>query len=81
MNKSLAKSLLNPVLTTFSEALVSALAVPDSATSDPGLRTEVLKALTVLVKNVPKQMATWLPQVLSTSVWKCTQALLVLLFS
>jgi len=68
VNKSLAKSLLNPVLTTFSEALVSALAVPDSATSDPGLRTEVLKALTVLVKNVPKQMATWLPQILPP-VW------------
>lgn len=68
VNKSLQKSLLNPVLTTFSEALVSALSVQDSATSDPGLRTEVLKALTVLVKNVPKQMAVWLPQILPT-VW------------
>jgi len=68
VNKSLQKSLLNPVLTTFSEALVAALCVPDSQTSDPGLRTEVLKALTVLVKNVPKQMATWLPQILPP-VW------------
>jgi len=68
VNKSLQKSLLNPVLTTFSEALVAALSVPDSQTSDPGLRTEVLKALTVLLKNVPKQMATWLPQILPP-VW------------
>ena len=28
----------------------------------------MLKALTVLVKNVPKQMATWLPQILPP-VW------------
>ena len=68
VNKSLQKSLLNPVLTTFSEALVAAIAVPDSHTSDAGLKTEVLKALTVLVKNVPKQMAKWLPQILPP-VW------------
>ena len=30
--------------------------------------TKVLKALTVLVKNVPKQMAGWLPQILPP-VW------------
>ena len=29
---------------------------------------QVLKALTVLVKNVPKQMAVWLPQILPP-VW------------
>jgi hypothetical protein len=68
INKGLQKSLLNPVLTTFSEALVAALTVPDSHSSDPGLKTEVLKALTVLVKNVPKQMSTWLPQILPP-VW------------
>ena len=68
VNKSLQKSLLNPVLVTFSEALVAAIAVPDSHTSDAGLKTEVLKALTVLVKNVPKQMAKWLPQILPP-VW------------
>ena len=68
VNKSLQKSLLNPVLATFSEALVAAIAAPDSHTSDAGLKTEVLKALTVLVKNVPKQMANWLPQILPP-VW------------
>ena len=41
VNKSLQKSLLNPVLSTFSEALVASLCVPDSHTSDAGLRTEV----------------------------------------
>lgn len=69
VNKSLQKSLLNPVLTTFSEALVAALSVPDTShTSDAGLKTQVVKALTVLVKNVPKQMTTWLPQILPP-VW------------
>jgi hypothetical protein len=39
----LQKSLLNPVLTTFSEALVAALSVPDSShASDAGLKTQVL---------------------------------------
>ena len=37
INKGLQKSLLNPVLTTFSEALVAALTVPDSHSSDPGV--------------------------------------------
>jgi hypothetical protein len=42
VNKSLQKSLLNPVLTTFSEALVASLSVPDdSHTSDAGLKTQV----------------------------------------
>ncbi len=37
------KSLLNPVLTTFSEALVAALSIPDSSrASDAGLKTQVL---------------------------------------
>ena len=43
VNKSLQKSLLNPVLSTFSEALVASLCVPDSQTSDAGLRTEVVE--------------------------------------
>jgi hypothetical protein len=39
---SLQKSLLNPVLTTFSEALVAALSIPDSShASDSGLKTQV----------------------------------------
>ena len=41
VNKGLQKSLLNPVLSTFSEALVASLSVPDSQTSDSGLKTEV----------------------------------------
>ena len=42
MNKGLQKSLLNPVLTTFSEALVAALAVPDNShASDAGLKAQV----------------------------------------
>ena len=45
VNKSLQKSLLNPVLSTFSEALVASLCVPDSQTSDAGLRTEVLQKI------------------------------------
>ncbi len=43
VNKSLQKSLLNPVLTAFSEALVAALSIPCSShASDAGLKTQVL---------------------------------------
>ncbi len=42
LNKSLQKSLLNPVLTTFSEALVAALSVSDSSHAlDAGLKIQV----------------------------------------
>jgi hypothetical protein len=42
VNNSLQKSQLNPVLTTFSEALVAALSIPNSShASDAGLKTQV----------------------------------------
>ena len=44
LNRGVTKSLLNPVLPTFTEALVSSLNLPDdSHLSDVGLKTEVLK--------------------------------------
>ena len=44
INKSLSKTLLAPILPTFTEALVLGLALPDdSHASDAGLKTEILK--------------------------------------
>ena len=44
LNRGVTKSLLQPVLPTFTEALVSSLNLPDdSHLSDVGLKTEVLK--------------------------------------
>lgn len=44
VDRSLSKSLLSPILPTFTHALVTALHVPDSShATDPGLKTEVLK--------------------------------------
>ena len=44
VNRKLSKSLLTPLLPTFTEALVTALHVPDdSHHTSPGLKTEVLK--------------------------------------
>ncbi|CAM1324161.1 IPO9 (predicted) [Pycnogonum litorale] len=63
-----AKTLLYPILPQFTEALVLALQVPDGMTSDSGLKMEIIKALTLLVRNVPNKMLQWLPQVLPT-VW------------
>ncbi|KAK8783595.1 hypothetical protein V5799_010042 [Amblyomma americanum] len=68
MDKSTTKTLLYPILPQFTEALVEALKIPDGPTSDSGIKKEILKALTVLVKYEPKQMSTWLPHIL-TPVW------------
>ncbi|XP_064488644.1 importin-9-like [Ornithodoros turicata] len=68
VDKNAAKTLLYPILPQFTEALVGALKIPDGPTSDSGIKKEILKALTVLVKNEPKQMSTWLPHIL-TPVW------------
>ncbi|XP_014669041.1 PREDICTED: importin-9-like [Priapulus caudatus] len=62
------KGLIYPFLPQFTEAFVQSLQVPDSATSDSGLKMEVLKALTALVKNFPKQMAPYMNTILQ-SVW------------
>ena len=69
VNKSLPKAIMEPVLPKFTEALVGGLSLPaGSHLTDAGLKTAVLKALTVLVKNVPKIMSPWLGQVLPP-VW------------
>ncbi|KAK6177118.1 hypothetical protein SNE40_015285 [Patella caerulea] len=68
LQKGVAKQLLFPILPQFTEALVLALQLPDSHTSDSGLKTEIVKAITTLVKSFPKTMSQWLPQMLPT-VW------------
>ncbi|XP_076037579.1 importin 9 isoform X2 [Oratosquilla oratoria] len=68
-NRSLAKTLLYPTLPAFTQALVKGLQTPDGFSSDSGLKKEILSALTVLIKNVPKQMGSYLPEVLGP-VWQ-----------
>lgn len=47
VNKSLSKSLLGPILPTFTDALIDGLSIPDdSHLTDAGLKTEVLKGKT-----------------------------------
>ncbi|EFX69752.1 hypothetical protein DAPPUDRAFT_228557 [Daphnia pulex] len=52
----------------YNKALVKHLQEPDGPASDVGLKTAIVKALTVLVKHVPKQLSQWLLQILPT-VW------------
>jgi hypothetical protein len=68
LNKGIAKQLLFPVLPQFTEAFVQSLQLPDGLTSDSGLKMEVLKAVTTLVKNFPGSMSQCLPQILPP-VW------------
>jgi len=68
-DKTIFKAILGPILPYFTEALVTGLSYPDdSHFTDAGLKMAVLKALTVLVKNVPKTMSSWISQILPP-VW------------
>ncbi|TST85775.1 Importin-9 [Bagarius yarrelli] len=66
--KGSAKALFFPVLEQFTQALVQAVQMPDGPTSDSGLKMEVLKAVTALVKNFPKRMVSSMQQILPI-VW------------
>ncbi|XP_077981531.1 importin-9-like [Glandiceps talaboti] len=69
LHKGVAKQLLFPVLSQFVIAFGQALTFPDGERSDSGLKMEVIKALTTLVKSYPKQMAQWLPDLLP-HIWR-----------
>ncbi|KAG7472163.1 hypothetical protein MATL_G00105990 [Megalops atlanticus] len=69
LEKGAAKALILTVMQQFTEAFVQALQVPDGPTSDSGLKMEVLKAVTALVKNFPKHMVSSMQQILPI-VWK-----------
>uniref|UniRef100_UPI00358E2BF2 importin-9 isoform X2 n=2 Tax=Myxine glutinosa TaxID=7769 RepID=UPI00358E2BF2 len=68
MEKGAARELLLPILIQFSQAFLQALQLPDGSTSDSGLKMEVLKAVTALLKNFPKLMANCTQQLLPV-VW------------
>lgn len=68
LEKGAAKALIFPVVQQFTEAFVQALQMPDGPTSDSGLKMEVLKAVTALVKNFPKPMVSSMQQILPI-VW------------
>ncbi|KAF6722476.1 Importin-9 [Oryzias melastigma] len=68
LEKGAAKALIFPVVQQFTEAFVQALRMPDGPTSDSGLKMEVLKAVTALVKNFPKPMVFSMQQILPI-VW------------
>ncbi|XP_033102932.1 importin-9-like [Anneissia japonica] len=67
--KGLAAKLVYPLLPGFVEAFIQALNTPDGPISDSGLKMEVIKALTTLIKNYPKQMSKFMPQILPP-IWK-----------
>ncbi|RUS86218.1 hypothetical protein EGW08_006013, partial [Elysia chlorotica] len=66
--KGVAKQLLFPVLPQFTKTFIQCLQMAESETCDSGLKLEVIKALTTLIKGFPKTMAQWLPEILP-SIW------------
>ncbi|ELT91403.1 hypothetical protein CAPTEDRAFT_225381 [Capitella teleta] len=68
LQRGVAKQLLFPVLPQFTEAFIKALQVRDGATSDSGLKEQVLTAITTLVKSFPSHMSSCLAEIL-LPVW------------
>ncbi|XP_068171167.1 importin-9 isoform X3 [Antennarius striatus] len=68
LERGAAKALIFPVVQQFTEAFIQALQMPDGPSSDSGLKMEVLKAVTALVKNFPKPMVSSMQQILPI-VW------------
>lgn len=66
--KGVAKQLLFPVLPQFTKIFIQCLQMSESETCDSGLKLEVIKALTTLIKGFPKTMSQWLPEILP-SIW------------
>uniref|UniRef100_A0A8C2ZIF1 Importin 9 n=1 Tax=Cyclopterus lumpus TaxID=8103 RepID=A0A8C2ZIF1_CYCLU len=77
LEKGAAKALIFPVVQQFTEAFVLALQMPDGQSSDSGLKMEVLKAVTALVRNFPKPMVSSMQQILPI-VWNTlTESLII----
>ncbi|XP_071133365.1 importin-9-like [Mytilus edulis] len=64
IQKGIAKQLLFPLIPQFTQAFIQTLQVPDGFTSDSGLKMEIVKAITQLVKSHPKFMAPYLNDIL-----------------
>ncbi|TRY59713.1 hypothetical protein DNTS_002507 [Danionella cerebrum] len=71
--KGAANALIFPVVQQFTEAFIQALQIPDGPASDSGLKMEVLKAVTALVKNFPKPMVSSMQQILPISTYVRTE--------
>ncbi|XP_047141336.1 importin-9 isoform X1 [Hydra vulgaris] len=69
VNKGVDKHLLMPYLPQFLEVCSHQLTVPESETSDCGLKMEVLKALEVVVKNFPRTISHFISSILPP-VWQ-----------
>ncbi|XP_070557729.1 LOW QUALITY PROTEIN: importin-9-like [Ptychodera flava] len=69
VHKGVAKQLLFPLLPQFVVAFGHALTFPDGDKSDSGLKMEVIKALTTLVKSFPDRMTQWLGDLLP-HIWR-----------
>ena len=71
-DRNAGNKFLNPVLPDFIQTLVHLLQLNDSLSEevDVGLRKDVLSCLTILLKNFPKKLSKWMPQILTT-VWHC----------
>lgn len=69
-DRNAGNKFLNPVLPDFVQTLVHVLQLNDCTNEevDVGLRKDVLSCLTILLKNFPKKLNKWMPQILTT-VW------------
>ncbi|CAG2115900.1 unnamed protein product [Medioppia subpectinata] len=69
LDKNAIRLYLEPVLPKFTEALVSALVLPEGSPEvDLGVKKDIINSLSILLRNCRKQMQKWMPQILEP-VW------------
>ncbi|XP_066997331.2 importin-9 [Anabrus simplex] len=68
-SSSYRKRYLYPVLPTYCTKFIQTISKTDTTANVTALKSEVMKALTTLIRKVPKQMDPWLADIL-TPVWR-----------
>ncbi|XP_012280793.1 importin-9 [Orussus abietinus] len=67
--KGFTQQYLQPVIPMFCEKFVQCLRVPNGPTSDSGLKTDIIKAITCLISKLPKYVTNFLQQMLPP-IWE-----------
>ncbi|XP_046424857.1 importin-9 isoform X1 [Neodiprion fabricii] len=67
--KGFTQQYLQPVIPMFCEKFIQSLRVQNGLTSDNGLKTDIVKAIYMLVTRMPKYVSNFLPQMLPP-IWE-----------
>ncbi|XP_020710899.2 importin-9 isoform X2 [Athalia rosae] len=70
--KGFTQQYLQPVIPMFCEKFIHSLRAQNGLTSDSGLKTDIIKAINMLISRLPKYVSNFLPQMLPP-IWETLQ--------